>query len=65
MLKVPSFQMKWVMSQPWSTAVESSCEVNMKPPSPEREITFWRAVASVGDWRREAAMAQGRAGGRL
>jgi len=33
----------------------------MKPPSPEREITFWRAVGSLGDWRREAAMAQGRA----
>ena len=41
--------------------MESSWLVNMKPPSPEREITFLRREGEVGDWRREAAMAQGRA----
>jgi hypothetical protein len=39
------------------TAVESSCEENMKPPSPETDITF---EEHGGDCVREAAMAQGR-----
>jgi hypothetical protein len=39
-LYASSFHMKWVMLQPCWTAVESSWEENMKPPSPLMETTF-------------------------